>query len=240
MELRLGKMSSKEVAAWLGVSYLSYKNNIVKHTKKLLPYCEFEVVFGGIQVSEIYESVYDKGSVRKDKELILREITLCLSEQEGLASISGMARKFVKLGQYSSFMTARRHLTLAANELFGKTDGLISHGEAGNREYIWGIKVDDYNHYRMLTEKEEEIFNNLISSVYASEPEQIKKTALLEEALRRKEIDVDEYFNQKDKLGLNTFVDCIFKFRELTGETIVRCTKHELMESYDFIENKEA
>ena len=239
MELRLGKMSSREVAAWLGVSYLSYKNNIAKHTKKLLPYCEFKVVFGGIEISEIYEPVYDKGSVRKDKELILREITLCLSEQEGLASISGMARKFTKLGHYTSIRTARRHLTLAANELFGKTDGLISHGEAGNREYIWGIKVDDYNHYRMLTENEEEIFNNLISSIYASEPEQIKKAALLEEALRRKEIDVDEYFNQKDTLGLNTFVDCIFKFRELTGEIIVRCTKHELMESYDFIENEE-
>ena len=31
--LKLGKMTSRELAAWLGISYNSYKNNIPKYLK---------------------------------------------------------------------------------------------------------------------------------------------------------------------------------------------------------------
>lgn len=240
MELKLGKMSSQEVAKWLGMSYNSYKNNINKHLEKLIPYCEFVKIYGGIEVTAIYQAVYDKGQVLRDKELVLEEITSCIQTQDGLATVSGMARKFTAQEHYDNENTARRRLSLAANQLFGETKGLTSHGEAGVREYMWAIKIDDYNHYRMLTDKENEVFNNIISSVYSSEPEKVKKACLLEQQLKQKKINIDEYFEQKDILGLNLFTDCIFKFKELTGEMIVRCTKHELMESYDFIENKEA
>ena len=240
MELRLGKMSSREIAQWFGISYNYYKGHIGKFLDLLIPYCDFEAVYGGIIISNIYCSVYDKTLFTKDKELVLEEITSCIQTQDGLATVSGMARKFTAQEHYDNENTARRRLSLAANQLFGETKGLTSHGEAGVREYMWAIKVDDCNHYRMLTEKENEIFNNIISSVYCSEPEKVKKACLLEQQLKQKKINVDEYFEQKDILGLNLFTDCIFKFRELTGEIIIRCTKHELMESYDFIENEEA
>lgn len=47
---------------------------------------------------------------------------------------------------------------------------------------------------------------------------------LLRDALRDKEITSDEYFEQLDRLGLDTFRDCIFKFRDETGFMVVRCT----------------
>ena len=240
MKLKLGKMKSKELAEWFGVSYATYTHHIPNYLNKLKPYCQFEEVYGGVMVIEIYTDTYDKHQLSKVKQLIIDEIRLCLEAQDGLATITGMARKFQLQGYFTSFRTARRILSIAASELFGEVKGLLSHGEAGNREYIWGVKINDYNRYRFFTPEEERIFNELITKVYSESPETIKKAALLESSLRRKEIDVDEYFELKEQLGLDTFMDCIFKFRELTGEIIVRCAKHELMESYDFIENEEA
>ncbi|MCI7444523.1 MAG: hypothetical protein MSA89_15820 [Clostridium sp.] len=55
-------------------------------------------------------------------------------------------------------------------------------------------------------------------------PEKIRQEMLLRDALRDKEITSDEYFEQLDRLGLDTFRDCIFKFRDETGYMVVRCT----------------
>ena len=78
------------------------------------------------------------------------------------------------------------------------------------------------------------LFDDIIIGCYGAQPEKIKKMQLLEDKLRNKEINSDEYFNQKDRYGLNTFRDCLYKFQEETGYTIVRCTKHELMEYQNF------
>jgi hypothetical protein len=94
--------------------------------------------------------------------------------------------------------------------LFGETKELISAGEVGMREYVWAIKLDDFNRYRAMTEEEEKRFDEIISSCHAASPEKIKRAALLEESLRNKEINNDEYFELKDRLGLDTFKDCIF------------------------------
>jgi hypothetical protein len=111
-------------------------------------------------------------------------------------------------------------------ELFGDTKELISSGEAGTREYLWAIKINDFNQYRLLTEEEEKIFDDIICQCYSSNPEKIKMANLLEDGLRKGEIDVKDYFESKERLGLNSFQDCIWKFREETGHMIVRCTKH--------------
>jgi len=54
LELKLGKMTSREVAQWMGVSYNTYKNHISKYLELLSPFCEFDVVYGGIIIKEIY------------------------------------------------------------------------------------------------------------------------------------------------------------------------------------------
>lgn len=42
MKLKIGKMSSQQVAEWLGISYGSYKKNIDKYLKKVDMYANFE------------------------------------------------------------------------------------------------------------------------------------------------------------------------------------------------------
>ena len=70
-ELRLGKMTSKEIAEWLGITYNTYKKNVKKHLEKLDGFCDFEQIRGGINVKEIYISIYDKNLSKKVECMII-------------------------------------------------------------------------------------------------------------------------------------------------------------------------
>ena len=227
--LKLGKMTSRELAAWLGISYNSYKNNIPKYLKIIEDYCEYEKVYGGIIVKEIYIDTYDKTMSFKDDDLYLKEIEQCIEKQNGLATIAGMSRKYVEEGAYDNESTARKRLTRSGKRLFGEIkDKLQGEGVIGIREYVWAIKVGDYNQYRLMTQEEEEILDKIIQSCYMIEPYKIKQAGLLDDMLRKNEIKVEEYFSERDRLDLNGFTDCLFQFYGETGERLVRTTRHEL------------
>lgn len=233
--LKLGKMTSKELAEWFGITYNTLRNHGKVYYDKLELYCQFERIHGGIVISEIYIDTYDKTLNIKDKQMYLEEIKHCVATQDGLSTINGMIRKFESEGRgFSSKSAGQRRLRRAGLELFGDTKELISSGEAGTREYLWAIKINDFNQYRLLTDEEEKLFDDIICQCYSSNPEKIKMANLLEDGLRKGEIDVKDYFESKERLGLNSFQDCIWKFREETGYMIVRCTKHQLMECCDF------
>lgn len=227
-------MRTEDLASWFNIKYGTFRKNPNKYLDILKSYCDYEKVYGGVMINEVYIPEYVKNINVKDREKYLEEIKLCVKNQDGLSTLSGMSRKLLKEGYFTSEYTGRYRLAKAGKELFGNTKELISHGTAGSREYVWAIKVNDYNIYRSLTEQEEKIFDDIIIGCYGAQPEKIKKMQLLEDKLRNKEIDSDEYFNQKDRYGLNTFRDCLYKFQEETGYTIVRCTKHELMEYQNF------
>lgn len=228
MKLKLGKMTTKELATWFGVAYSTFRKNSAERFEKLEDYCEFERIYGGIIIKEIYVEEYDKNLNINDQKLVLEEIKSCIETQGGLSTINGISRKYTHNQTFSSLSTAKKRISKASLNLFGETKALTSHGIAGSREYLWAIKLDDYNHYRYMTEEEEKRFDEIICACYMVEPARIKQAALLENQLKDKEIDIDEYFELKDRLGLNTFKDCIFKFKEETGYMIVKCTKHEI------------
>ena len=60
MKLRLGKMTSRELAMWFNRSYNAYKHNIDKYLDQLGYYCEFEKVYGGVIISQIYCDTFSK------------------------------------------------------------------------------------------------------------------------------------------------------------------------------------
>lgn len=229
MKLKLGKMTSKEVAQWFGISYNTYTHKIPQYLEKLEDYCDFEKIYGGVNIKEIFTEEYDKNLTKRAEDIFLNEIKECIKTQGGLSTISGMARKYKQ--ELGPFSTAKRQLAKAGNKLFGETKSLTSTGEAGSREYVWAIKINDYNRYRYMTEQEEELFDSIIKTFYTKDIEKVKKKALLEKSLIKKEITVDEYVEQQELLGLDTFAACIFNFKDRTGNMIVRCTRHEVEES---------
>ena len=233
VELKKGKWSSRSLAEWFGVSYNTYKNDISKYLEQLEFYCDFEKIYGGVTITEIYVSTYDKSLNMADKALYTEEIQRWVEEQEGLSTFSGMTRKFKKEGKLlpRDNKTYAKRFSKVATTLFGEMNGISSIGDWGTREYIWAVKISDYNEYRFMTPEEEKRFDDIITTCYGSNADQIKNQQLLEEALQCGEIETTQYFALKERLGLNIFKDCIFQFREETGLQIVRCQKHEIVES---------
>ena len=95
MELKLGKMTSRELAEWFGVSYRSYTHKISKYLDELDLFCDFEKVYGGVIIKEIFDPIYSKNVNKKDQELFLKELDRCLKEQDGLSTVAGMARLYI-------------------------------------------------------------------------------------------------------------------------------------------------
>ena len=71
-KLRLGKMSSKEIAEWLGVSYNTYRGKIDYYLQRVEDYCEFERYHGGIDITIIYIDEYNKELIKEEDELFKR------------------------------------------------------------------------------------------------------------------------------------------------------------------------
>lgn len=88
-KLKLGKMTGKEIATWLGISYGTYSNNPAKQLSKLSFYCSYEQVRGGAIISEIYKEVYDKRYNRLVSAAYIKEV-----QNNSLCSVSGVSQKY--------------------------------------------------------------------------------------------------------------------------------------------------
>ena len=60
MELKVGKMPTRELAEWFGIGYGSFRNKKEEKLKELSFYCSYQLVYGGIIIDKIYVSEYIK------------------------------------------------------------------------------------------------------------------------------------------------------------------------------------
>lgn len=231
MELKIGKMSSRDLATWFDISYNTYRNAKAKYLEKLKPFARFQEVYGGVQIEEVYIPTYVK-KLSGDVEVYLK----CVKEaNDNLTSITGMVEDLRQSNQWSDISehTLRARLSRAGEVAFGTTKEEDSRGIYGSREYVWCIKLHDKpNHYRYLTVEEEKIFNDLIQTVYSSDVERIKKIMLLEETFKTSKMTKEEYFEKKDRMNLNCFAEVLGYFLEATGYQIVRATHHDIDPKY--------
>lgn len=83
MKLKLGKMTSKEIALWLNLTYDTYRRRIDFYLTRLEPYANYEKVYGGVIIKEIFISEYNKDLSISDDILYIREVKCA---NEGLSS----------------------------------------------------------------------------------------------------------------------------------------------------------
>jgi hypothetical protein len=167
MQLKLGKMTSREVAMWLGISAKGYSNNIDKYQERIKPFAKFTKVYGGIIVEEIYIPEYDKSLNAKIDELFMKEM---MSANDNLMTVTGMSRKYSDEMKISE-RQLRRLFTESRDRLFGIFENgsfQSTKGIMGVREAVWAIKVSNYNHYRFLMPEETELLDVLIKRYYGA------------------------------------------------------------------------
>ena len=243
MELRIGKMTSREIAEWFGISYSSYRRSKQKKEElleKLLFYCSYKSIYGGIIVKEIFVSEYNKNlNTDASKEYLIQ----VKEANSNLCTIAGMTRKlrieypdtWGKLSE-SAVIKSLRNAGIA---LFGETNLPLYReqeekhsGPCGYREYCWAIKVNDFNKYRFLTEEENKIFDDLLQSYNISSKDIALKEQVEKEYKRqlvKREITIEEYDRKTSNIEL--FPQLLSKFKKETGLVLVHATRHEILES---------
>ena len=226
MKLFLGKMTSKELAEWMGISYTTFRHNSEKRLEYLKHFADFDRVHGGVVITKIYMEEFVK-NISDDDAFFNNEIDRCIQEQSGLASISGIANIAGQKEEYKSYSEShiKKRMASAGKRNYGKYGNIVG-GIKGIREREWAIKLDNYNHYRPLTEEEKEIFLEITSIYYTAAPDKLIEKKKLEEQLRNDEISKDEYFRKIDLYELDLFGDIMFEFKRRTGFQITLATQY--------------
>ena len=230
-KLKLGRMTVEEMAEWFGVKKKTYTNQTAVYLKKLKPYAEFERIRGGVEIKKIYFEEYIKNYKFADAQYLNKEIKRCIAEQDGLASIAGVARKARKEYPELQLLSERqveKRFSAVANIHYGDCS-LFNRGKTGTREREWAIKIDDYNHYRALSPEEYELLAELASSMYSKDGDKVLRRKKLEAQLKKKEIDVDTYFEKIEEQELDNFPQVLIEFKCKTGYQVVLASKYEIL-----------
>lgn len=226
--LRLGRMTSQEIADWMGIAYSTYRKNNAQRLEYLTNFADFTKYRGGVEIKEIYIPTFVKNISVEDQYYIdaIRETS------NGLATISGITRKLKRdKPEFKDVPeeTLYRRMSKAGDRAFGKTADDSSKGTHGTRHYIWAIKVDNYNYYRFMTTEEETIYKRIRDKYCKDRAEIAEKEALLKDAYKKREISAEEYAEKSCELDF--FGEVLSEFRAETGLQLVRTTEHELYES---------
>lgn len=241
MELKLGKMTSRELAQWFGVSYSSYTHNISKYLKQLEWYCEFEKIYGGVIISNIHLTIYRKNY----KEEAIKTYLTEYERTGGLMSMTGIEQT-TNLSAYEA--------TKVRDELFGNMNTnqiekehekepdkrkKYQPGVLGDRERIWAIKLGA-NDYRYFTKEEDELFDALIDQMYCGKltPKIVREQQLILDSCIDSDMSAKEYKEILEKRKYNFFSEVIEKFKVLTGHQIGSPTKHNVVTDFEDDDNE--
>lgn len=195
MELKLGKMTSKEVAAWFGISYGAYRNNKEEKLGELADYADFEEIYGGVRINKIKgDGIFIRGS-RKSKDIVFQAFDEEWNSN-GLDTCSNVAIKIYD--KHKNELTIAPSTTYtytieARNELYGKP--FSAAGILGSCRYIWAKaeNLDDGSKLLSLFTPEEEIIkDNLMKKYFGTD---IEKEVMVAEMVNRGELTKEEAYD---------------------------------------------
>lgn len=225
MELRLGKMTSKELAEWFEVSYSTFrkKENKDKKLQELKEYADFEEVYGGVIISAIKEKKYVKDA-KKSKEIILNALDEEWAES-GLDTCSNVAIKIYDKHKDELTIadsTAYNYTIAARKELYGVP--FQNGGKLGNCIYIWCKKDEDTGTYSFLTKEEQEIKQKLQTKYFGDATEkQILIKGMVEKGEIKKE-DAWEVLEEMTNMNTSNFLGFLKELQSTIGCQVVRGT----------------
>ena len=218
-ELRLGKVTNKELAVWFNTTdtQISRKKNIF--LKKLEEYCQFKPVWGGVEIIEIYRSIYIKN---KNYNIVKNNFDTAWSKNklDSCKRVAGQIYQENKEQLTIKESTVYQYTKEVRNELYGRP--MCYHGVKGSCTYIW-CKKDDTGHLAFLSEKEEKIKKELLNKYFSTADE---KVVIVKNMVDKGEIKKEEAWITLDEL-LNldhSYSSFMYEFKAKTGIQLIRGT----------------
>ena len=194
-ELKLGKITLKELASWFGISYGSIRNKREKYFQELEEYANFKAgERGGVEILNIYIPVY----VKKDNnyQQIKQKIPAAW-DKSGLDLKKNVAQKLYSKEEFSiKYSTVYSYVCKASNELYGKPSSLEG-GEIGNCHWVLCAKDQNTGKLRWFTYEENQQKQELRAKYFNERNQEEKKKQEIRESLKlqlkKNEISKEDY-----------------------------------------------
>lgn len=227
--LRCGKMSTREIAQWMDVNYSTFRNNKKQKFDDLRRFCDFEQVYGGVNILQIYNPIYQK-ALSSDEKVFLEEIQ---NTGNGLSSVAGMSRKLIRYNSDYRTLTennVEKRMGKVNKNLFGEYEknSKQAFGRMGSRKYVYAIKISDFNKYRCLTDEEMDAFKHILKSICGKQIDKIMESMLLDEAFKNSDMTKEEYLLKRERFDLDLFPHVLKQFKKETGKTVVRIQEYQV------------
>lgn len=183
MKLKIGKMTSKELAEWFGIAYSTYRKKSKTLLEELKDYCRYDVCYGGVVVTDIniFEYVNPRTSNYKEVESHVPEEW----DESGFDTKKNVSEKIYT--KYKDKLTIAQSTTYdyvrkASDKFYGKANNYEDVGTIGNCWYKLGVREPD-GKLRLFTTEEEKV-RKIIKEKYRpkkqkEQEEEIKDTLQL-------------------------------------------------------------
>lgn len=225
MELKLGKMTNKELAEWFGITESSFKN--VKNKGKLDElklFANFYEEKGKVVITEIFEPVYNKQQ-GKTLQQVIGKIDEVWSE-DGLDSCSRVGTQICDLlckeGLIRKESTIIEYTRQGRNELYGKP--FVSSGRLGKCIYIWCKRNPETGDYALLNEEEQMIKQQLQTKYFGDATE---KQILVKGMVESGEISKEEAWDvleEMTNMRTGNFMAFLREIQKALGCQVIRGT----------------
>ena len=234
MELKLGKMTTKELAQWFGISYGSFRTLKAKKLEELENYACFEEVYGGVEITAIIKSVYNK----KDNQI--RQIYQQGFEEfkQPIDTVSHINNQIFdkycdQLTTLSSPESGYRYAREVRNAHYGVP--FKGNGTKGHCYYLW-CKVEEKNgeqFYVQFNEEEEKIKQELLKKYFGTN---VEKDLLIAEMVTMGEISKEDAYDimmEYRNLNAQGFMGFLKALEKEIGSKVVKATKFEEVLYFD-------
>ena len=186
-KLHLGKVTTKELAEWFGISPGSFRNKKQTKLKELADYCSFESVYGGIIINYIYIEKYIKPT---STYAFVKSVFSSHWHKSGYDTVARVgseiyhAYKDKELKNYTE-STIKEYTRKAREELYGHVykDDRGSQGIC----YLAPVKANKWEEAILLTTEELEIYNKHKKAIYYDEEKANLEIAMLEGSISQAE-----------------------------------------------------
>lgn len=190
MELKLGKMTQKELAEWFGISYNTLKTHPATKAKRLellKSFADYHIEKKTIYIDKIHIPVYSKAY-----DIVKEEFPKTWHENKIDTCARVGAEIYYKNKEVSSQVkldTAQTYTCRVKKEFYGRNH-IKECGTKGYSEYIWG-KILPGGQCEELSPEEKEIVKECSQESYGKTLSD--KVALLADAFNKHEITEQEF-----------------------------------------------
>lgn len=227
MELKLGKMTQKELAEWFGITYNGFKTNAKSKAKKmeiLKNYADYHYEGRTVYIDKIHIPVYNR-AYNKVEELFKptwnpNGLDTCSHVGEKIYNDSIEVRSQIKL------ITTQSYVGRIKRQHYGRNH-IDEEGDWGRSSYAWA-KKDSKGEYIPLSSEEAKLMKECSYEVYGKTYGE--KMALLHTAYLEGEIDKKEFEESMSFISQDTYFD----FQEIVYKKL-----GFLPDRVSFVQNKE-